>query len=416
MPAVQPCQRAPRPAPEREHERGGGDPQPRHPERVDAHEQQHREGRPEVVEDRAADEVDVGRNALHARQHRAGCATIPGVIAGVSAQTPSNRRQIDDIDLRLLAELQEDARLSNAELGRRVGLSAPAVAERVARLQRVRRDHAASTPRSTRARSGSRCRRSCASAPRRASSRRSPSSPATRPRWSSATADHGRRLLLPEAPRPRRGAPRAGDRRGSPSSVRRRRRSCRPRRCRGARSARHVAEVELVGAAGPRGADPPAAGGQVDARRAGPVLDHALERAPAALGDQPQRPGRRRAAGDPEDLVRAVLPRRGGQRIAEQDRRELARRGRSRARSAAPDAEKPVRAHSGSTPRSTAGAHACGAGSSEPRVTTATAATAATASTPRTIHRTTPTIRPPDEFRFHPRSVQVGTPSMRSTT
>jgi Lrp/AsnC family transcriptional regulator, leucine-responsive regulatory protein len=48
---------------------------------------------------------------------------------------PSNRRQIDEIDIRLLAELQEDARVSNAELGRRVGLSAPAVAERVIRLQ-----------------------------------------------------------------------------------------------------------------------------------------------------------------------------------------------------------------------------------------------------------------------------------------
>ena len=48
---------------------------------------------------------------------------------------PSNRRQIDEIDIRLLTELQEDARVSNAELGRRVGLSAPAVAERVARLQ-----------------------------------------------------------------------------------------------------------------------------------------------------------------------------------------------------------------------------------------------------------------------------------------
>jgi Lrp/AsnC family leucine-responsive transcriptional regulator len=48
---------------------------------------------------------------------------------------PSNRRQIDEIDIRLLTELQEDARVSNAELGRRVGLSAPAVTERVARLQ-----------------------------------------------------------------------------------------------------------------------------------------------------------------------------------------------------------------------------------------------------------------------------------------
>jgi Lrp/AsnC family leucine-responsive transcriptional regulator len=41
---------------------------------------------------------------------------------------------LDDTDRRLLIELQEDARLSLAELGRRVGLSPPAVAERVRRL------------------------------------------------------------------------------------------------------------------------------------------------------------------------------------------------------------------------------------------------------------------------------------------
>ena len=37
--------------------------------------------------------------------------------------------------MRLLAELQADARLSLAELGRRVGLSSPAVAERLQRLE-----------------------------------------------------------------------------------------------------------------------------------------------------------------------------------------------------------------------------------------------------------------------------------------
>ncbi|HEX3279229.1 MAG TPA: Lrp/AsnC family transcriptional regulator [Thermoleophilaceae bacterium] len=42
---------------------------------------------------------------------------------------------MDDANLKLLAELQEDARLSFAELGRRVGLSSPAVAERLARLE-----------------------------------------------------------------------------------------------------------------------------------------------------------------------------------------------------------------------------------------------------------------------------------------
>ncbi|MGZ6643993.1 MAG: Lrp/AsnC family transcriptional regulator [Solirubrobacteraceae bacterium] len=42
---------------------------------------------------------------------------------------------LDTTNRRLLAELQADARLSHAELGRRVGLSSPAVAERVRRLE-----------------------------------------------------------------------------------------------------------------------------------------------------------------------------------------------------------------------------------------------------------------------------------------
>ena len=42
---------------------------------------------------------------------------------------------LDATDRRLLDELQRDARVSLAELGRRVGLSSPAVAERVRRLQ-----------------------------------------------------------------------------------------------------------------------------------------------------------------------------------------------------------------------------------------------------------------------------------------
>ncbi len=42
----------------------------------------------------------------------------------------------DRTDGRLLAELQQDARLSHAELGRRVSLSPPAVAERLRRLER----------------------------------------------------------------------------------------------------------------------------------------------------------------------------------------------------------------------------------------------------------------------------------------
>ena len=42
---------------------------------------------------------------------------------------------LDATHLRLLEELQSNSRLSNAELGRRVGLSAPAVADRLARLE-----------------------------------------------------------------------------------------------------------------------------------------------------------------------------------------------------------------------------------------------------------------------------------------
>lgn len=42
---------------------------------------------------------------------------------------------LDDLSLKLLAALQADARLSFNALGRKVGLSAPAVAERVRRLE-----------------------------------------------------------------------------------------------------------------------------------------------------------------------------------------------------------------------------------------------------------------------------------------
>jgi Lrp/AsnC family transcriptional regulator, leucine-responsive regulatory protein len=49
---------------------------------------------------------------------------------------PSNQREIlDPTNVTLLAELQDDARLTLAELGRRVGLSSPAVAERLQRMQ-----------------------------------------------------------------------------------------------------------------------------------------------------------------------------------------------------------------------------------------------------------------------------------------
>jgi Lrp/AsnC family transcriptional regulator, leucine-responsive regulatory protein len=44
---------------------------------------------------------------------------------------------LDDVNLRLLKELRQDGRLGIAELGRRVAMSPPAVAERVQRLERA---------------------------------------------------------------------------------------------------------------------------------------------------------------------------------------------------------------------------------------------------------------------------------------
>jgi Lrp/AsnC family transcriptional regulator, leucine-responsive regulatory protein len=44
---------------------------------------------------------------------------------------------LDTVNLRVLEELGKDGRIGMAELGRRVGLSAPAVTERVQRLERA---------------------------------------------------------------------------------------------------------------------------------------------------------------------------------------------------------------------------------------------------------------------------------------
>ena len=49
---------------------------------------------------------------------------------------PVETLELDRIDQQILSELQGDARVSMAELGRRVGLSAPAVCERLVRLER----------------------------------------------------------------------------------------------------------------------------------------------------------------------------------------------------------------------------------------------------------------------------------------
>jgi Lrp/AsnC family transcriptional regulator, leucine-responsive regulatory protein len=99
----------------------------------------------------------------------------------------ANDELLDAVNRRLLLELQTDARLSLAELGRRVGLSAPAVGERLQRLREegvVRGYRAELDPGALGFPLGviMRVRPAAGELPR------SPSSPARRPRWSSAIA------------------------------------------------------------------------------------------------------------------------------------------------------------------------------------------------------------------------------------
>jgi Lrp/AsnC family transcriptional regulator, leucine-responsive regulatory protein len=61
-----------------------------------------------------------------------------------------SEQQLDDTNRQLIEALQVDARLSLAELGRRVGLTAPAVGERIGRLEEagvIRGYHADVDPR-----------------------------------------------------------------------------------------------------------------------------------------------------------------------------------------------------------------------------------------------------------------------------
>jgi Lrp/AsnC family transcriptional regulator, leucine-responsive regulatory protein len=69
---------------------------------------------------------------------------------GGLALSPADRQVLDGTDRRILSELSADGRVSLAELGRRVSLSPPAVAERVGRLERagvITGYHAAIDPR-----------------------------------------------------------------------------------------------------------------------------------------------------------------------------------------------------------------------------------------------------------------------------
>jgi len=55
----------------------------------------------------------------------------------ISRRNDSDLPRLDETDRRILGELTTDGRISLAELGRRVNLSSPAVAERVQRLERA---------------------------------------------------------------------------------------------------------------------------------------------------------------------------------------------------------------------------------------------------------------------------------------
>jgi Lrp/AsnC family leucine-responsive transcriptional regulator len=60
---------------------------------------------------------------------------MPDAIATPPAVPTLGPSALDSYDTRILAELQADARISMAELGRRVHLSQPAVTERVRKLE-----------------------------------------------------------------------------------------------------------------------------------------------------------------------------------------------------------------------------------------------------------------------------------------
>ena len=155
-------QRAPRPAPEREDHRGCRDPQPGDAERLDARRTAGRRtpGRGSGRRRCRRSTSRVGRTSPQAcpfgdRRHPdsvARRATVaPEPTEGVTTRMPANTRKIaasptkaallDEINCRLLEELQDDARLSMAELGRRVSLSAPGGRRTGAAARGCRSDH-----------------------------------------------------------------------------------------------------------------------------------------------------------------------------------------------------------------------------------------------------------------------------------
>jgi DNA-binding Lrp family transcriptional regulator len=60
-----------------------------------------------------------------------------GVPKRTSRTNVARRPQLDDLDLRLLAHLQDDARVTSVELARRLKLSAPGLQKRVRKLEQA---------------------------------------------------------------------------------------------------------------------------------------------------------------------------------------------------------------------------------------------------------------------------------------
>ena len=68
----------------------------------------------------------------------------------------TERQQLDDIDLKILSELQRDGRIRNNELAERVGLSHPPCRRRVRALRERGCDQRRSAPHSTKGSSATR--------------------------------------------------------------------------------------------------------------------------------------------------------------------------------------------------------------------------------------------------------------------
>lgn len=62
---------------------------------------------------------------------------VTGNTRGSPSDLPNGNSALDDVNRRILTALSEDARLSVSEVARRVGMSAPAVRERVNRLEQA---------------------------------------------------------------------------------------------------------------------------------------------------------------------------------------------------------------------------------------------------------------------------------------